>query len=62
MAKYSLPIIEKINPKVVILDHFDDAFPPITGKIDTKKFVKLMNKKHSEIKVIVPEYKKIITL
>jgi len=62
MAKYSLPIIEKINPKMVILDHFDDAFPPITGKVDTKKFMKIMSKKHPAIKVILPEYKKSIIL
>ncbi len=58
MAKYSLPIIEKINPKVVILDHFDNAFPPITGNINTNKFVSLMKKQHPEIKVITPKYNK----
>ncbi len=58
MAKYSLPIIEKINPKVIVLDHFDDSFPPITGKVNTNKFVEFMKKKHPEIKVIVPKYAK----
>lgn len=62
MAKYSLPIIEKISPKLVVLDHFDDAFPPITGKVNISKFVKIMKKKHPEIGVIVPEYKKSIEL
>ncbi len=62
MAKYSLPIIEKINPKVLILDHFDDAFPPITSSVNTHKFVSLMKKKHPEIKVIVPKYKQKIEL
>lgn len=57
MEKYSLSIIEKIKPKKIILDHFDDAFPPITGKIDTKKFVKLMATLHPEIEVIVPKFK-----
>lgn len=37
MTKYSLPIIEKINPKTVILNHFDDAFPPITGTVKTER-------------------------
>lgn len=57
MTKYSLPIIEKINPKKVVLDHFDDAFPPITGKVNTNQFVKVMKRKHPEIEVIVPKYK-----
>lgn len=62
MTKYSLPIIEKINPKVVILDHFDNAFPPITSTVSTKKFVNKMQKLHPEIKVIVPEYGQAINL
>lgn len=62
MSKYSLPIIERIKPKMIILDHFDDAFPPVTGKVNTDKFVKLLNKKHPEIKVIVPKYKEKIII
>ena len=56
MTKYSLPIIEKIGPKTVILDHFDNAFPPITGHINADKFVKTMAKKFPDMKVIVPKY------
>ncbi|MGN1200717.1 MAG: MBL fold metallo-hydrolase [Candidatus Caccovivens sp.] len=62
MTKYSLPIIEKLAPKKIILDHFDDAFPPITGHIDTSHFVKVMKEKHPEIEVIVPEYKRSLVL
>lgn len=56
MTKYSLPIIEKIKPKKIILDHFDNAFPPITKSINTSKFVETMKKKHPEIEVIVPKF------
>lgn len=62
MTKYSLPIIEKIKPKTIILDHFDNAFPPITGKVNTEKFVKVMTQKYPEIKIIVPEYKEKIII
>lgn len=62
MTKYSLPIIEKIKPKTIILDHFDNAFPPITGKVNTEKFVKVMTQKHPEIKIIVPKYKEKIII
>lgn len=57
MTKYSLPIIEKIAPKKILLDHFDDAFPPITQNVKLKKFIKVMNEKHPEIEIIVPKYK-----
>ncbi|HIT62664.1 MAG TPA: MBL fold metallo-hydrolase [Candidatus Caccovivens faecavium] len=60
MSKYSLPIIEKIKPKVIILDHFDNAFPPVTSNVKTEKFMKLMKKK--DIKVILPKYKEEIII
>ena len=62
MTKYSLPIIERIKPKLVILDHFDNAFPPVTGNVNTEKFIQTMKKKHPEIKVIVPKYKQKIEI
>lgn len=62
MTKYSLPIIEKINPKIVILDHFDDAFPPITGTVKTEKVIKTMKKKHPKMSVLVPEFGKTIEI
>ena len=62
MARYSLSIIEKIKPKTIILDHFDDAYPPITKHIDTSKFIKLMKGKHPEITVIEPKYGKEIEI
>ena len=62
MTKYSLPIIEKIEPKTVILDHFDNAFPPITRHINTDKFVKTMAKNFPDIKVIVPKYQEKIEI
>lgn len=62
MTKYSLPIIEELQPKSVILDHFDNAFPPITGKVNTGAFVKAMQRLHPEIPVTVPGYKQKIEL
>ena len=28
-------IIERLRPKAVLLDHFDDAFPPVSNAVDT---------------------------
>lgn len=41
MAKYSLPLIARLQPKRVLLDHFDDAFPPFTNTVKTDKIQKL---------------------
>jgi len=27
-------VIERLKPKKVFLDHYDDAFPPLTSKLD----------------------------
>ena len=62
ITRYSMKIVEKIAPKMVILDHFDNAYPPITNHIKTDKFIRIMQKKHPEIKVIEPEFNKIINI
>lgn len=56
MTKYSLPIIERIKPKTIILDHFDNAYPPITKLIKTDKFIKALKTKHPDIEVIEPKF------
>ena len=61
MCKYSLPIIQKINPKIIILDHFDNSFPPITGEVKCDRFVTQIKKKFPEIQVIIPKFKQKLT-
>lgn len=36
---YALQFVERLKPKSVLLDHYDDAFPPLSGKIDTSVFI-----------------------
>lgn len=36
---YSLKIMKHLNPKRVILDHFDDSFPPVTSDMDTSEII-----------------------
>ncbi len=62
ITKYSVKIVEKIAPKMIVLDHFDNAYPPITSRIKTDKFIHLMQKKHPEIIIIEPEFNKIIEI
>ena len=51
----ALPIIERLMPRAVLLDHFDDPFPPVSHEIDTAPLVEAMAQRHPGIRVIVPE-------
>ena len=55
LASKALSIVERLTPRAVLLDHFDDAFPPLSRNIDTAPFVKKMARRHPEIPVIVPK-------
>ena len=35
LVDYALPLVERLAPKAVLLDHYDDAFPPMSSAIDT---------------------------
>lgn len=39
------PILAKLKPKSVYLDHYDDAFPPMSSQIDTDSFVQKLNER-----------------
>ena len=38
LAEAALPIIERLAPKAVLLDHYDDSFPPMSSQIPTEDF------------------------
>lgn len=42
-AKTVAPIISALQPKRILLDHYDDAFPPLSSQIRTENFVVRMN-------------------
>jgi L-ascorbate metabolism protein UlaG (beta-lactamase superfamily) len=52
IASYAISFIDRLRPRKVLLDHFDDTFPPISSYVDTRLFVKLMADKHPNIPVI----------
>lgn len=37
---YALRFVERLKPKAVLLDHYDDAFPPVSGEVDTSGFIR----------------------
>lgn len=54
MHKYALPFLKTFEPKAVMLDHFDNAFPPFTHRVGTKRFIPAANKNFPQIKAFVP--------
>lgn len=36
---YALRFVERLKPKAVLLDHYDDAFPPMSNEVDTSGFI-----------------------
>lgn len=37
---YAMPFLERLKPRRVLLDHYDDAFPPVSGEVPTETFVR----------------------
>ncbi len=54
IPKITAPFIETTHPKKVLVDHFDDAFPPLTKRVPVEKFRDIMMKTHPEIDFIIP--------
>ena len=44
-ARTVRPIIDRLQPKRILLDHYDDAFPPMSAEIRTDRFVREMTDK-----------------
>lgn len=60
MLEYSLNLINYFSPQTVMLDHFDDAFPPLTTRMNVEEFKRTLESK-SPIKVIIPTENERIT-
>jgi len=51
----ALAIIERLKPKAIMLDHFDDAFPPVSRHIETSGLVQAVAEQYPHVKTIVPQ-------
>ena len=58
MAEAAMEIVERLKPARILLDHFDDAFPPVSEEVDTRPFKKAMDERHPEIKVVEAQSRK----
>ena len=54
MHKYMLPFLQTFRPKAVMLDHFDNAFPPFTHRVNTSKFLPTVSAECPSVKAFVP--------
>lgn len=54
--------IDKYRPKKIFVDHFDDAFPPVTRNVSVERLKNMTKKNHPEIEFIVPEICKAVEL
>ena len=50
-------IVARVQPKTIFLDHFDNAFPPLSQHIDTEPFEEHMKKTFPQINIICPKAK-----
>ena len=48
----ALAVTEKLRPHMILLDHYDDTFPPISGHIDTRDFLNAIKTKSPDIKIV----------
>ena len=55
MHRYMEKFFSILQPKGVFADHFDNAFPPFTHKINMKKFAETVEKHLPEARCIVPK-------
>lgn len=62
LVSAALSVIARIEPRSVLLDHFDDAFPPISRQIDTKPLRKTLKEQYPELPVVKPTAGKAVTL
>lgn len=58
----TLSIIQRVDPRTILLDHFDDAFPPVSTQMDTKPLKKLLDGWFPELSVVKPTAGKTVTL
>ncbi len=54
--------IDKYRPKKILVDHFDDAFPPVTRNVSVERLRKTIAKNHPDIEFIKPEIGKTVSL
>lgn len=54
--RYAMDFVRRIRPGTIFLHHFDDSFPPISSRVDTRDFSEAVRIEFPGTKVIEPSY------
>ncbi len=54
--------IDRYRPKKIFVDHFDNAFPPVTRNVSVKRLQRSVKNHHPDIEFIIPEICKSVEL
>lgn len=54
MHRYLVPFLQVFRPKAVMLDHFDNAFPPFTHTVKQNKFAPTLQEHLPAARAIIP--------
>lgn len=46
-VNYAASLVERLKPKAVLLDHYDDSFPPMTAQVDTSGIEAMLKEKYN---------------
>ncbi|MCQ2463017.1 MAG: MBL fold metallo-hydrolase [Clostridia bacterium] len=62
VPKLVSPFIAKTKPKKILMDHWDDAFPPLTRRVNAEKSCRILKSEYNDIEFIMPQEQKIYTV
>ena len=54
IASIAAGCVASIRPKSIFFDHFDDAFPPLTKRMDVEGYCALLRKKYPNMRLVIP--------
>ena len=55
LIAYGWPLVQRLAPRRVYLDHYDDSFPPLTAAIDTGPFCDCLSARGIPCRALIPQ-------
>ena len=62
LASIAAGCVASIRPQTIIFDHFDDAFPPLTKRMDVEDYCALLRKMYPNMGLIIPREETPLTI
>ncbi len=54
LIPYGWSLVDRLRPKSVYLDHYDDSFPPLTAPVDPRPFIDLLTSRGIPCRALTP--------